>query len=236
MKHVIHKADTRGHANNGWLDSYHTFSFANYYHPERMRFGVLRVLNDDRVAPGKGFDKHPHDNMEIISIPLHGELEHKDSMGNVAVIREGDIQVMSAGSGIRHSENNKNDSFDVSFLQIWIIPNQHRVAPRYDQLSFRELEEENQLIQILSPSVEDQGVWIYQDAWFYWGSFNQTSTINYRIHKEGNGVYLFVIKGSVIVHHETLNDRDGMGIWDIENLTLAYTPNTEVLLMEVPMR
>ncbi|QZT36172.1 pirin family protein [Halosquirtibacter xylanolyticus] len=236
MRQVIHRAKTRGHSNNGWLDSFHTFSFADYYHPERMRFGVLRVLNDDKVAPGKGFDKHPHDNMEIISIPLQGELEHRDSLGNVAVIREGDIQVMSAGSGIRHSEYNKSDSSDVSFLQIWIIPNQHRVAPRYDQISFKGLEKENQLVQILSPYVEDQGVWIYQDAWFYWGSFIEKTEIEYHVHKKGNGVYILVITGSISINNKTFHQRDGIGVWDQDLLTITCYPETQILLMEVPMR
>ena len=169
MKTVLHKADTRGHANHGWLDTHHSFSFANYHNPERMHFGVLRVLNDDRVAEGRGFGTHPHDNMEIISIPLEGDLEHKDSMGNVAVIKEGDVQVLSAGTGISHSEYNMNQDSEVKFLQIWVFPNKKQVEPRYDQISVRDIEKENQLYQILSPSMDDQGVWIHQNAWFSLG-------------------------------------------------------------------
>jgi hypothetical protein len=159
MNQVIHKAASRGNANHGWLNSFHTFSFANYYNPERMSFGVLRVLNDDQVQAGKGFGTHPHDNMEIISIPLEGDLEHKDSMGNVTVIKEGDVQVMSAGTGVTHSEYNKNLDKEVKFLQIWIFPRQKNVEPRYDQVSLREIEKENELYQVLSPNKEDQGVW-----------------------------------------------------------------------------
>ena len=176
MKTVIHKAETRGHANHGWLDSHHTFSFANYYDRERMHFGVLRVLNDDIVDAGMGFGTHPHDNMEIVSIPLEGDLEHKDSMGNVTVIKEGDVQVMSAGTGITHSEYNKNKDKEVKFLQIWLFPNKKNVTPRYDQISLRDIAKENEFYQILSPSKEDQGVWIHQDAWFHIGKFTKGST------------------------------------------------------------
>ena len=173
MNSVIHKAETRGHANHGWLNSHHSFSFANYYNPERMNFGVLRVLNDDQVQKGQGFGTHPHDNMEIISIPLEGDLEHKDSMGNTTVIKEGEIQVMSAGTGIQHSEYNKNLDKDVKFLQIWIFPNQKNVTPRYDQISITELAEDNKFYQILSPNKDDQGVWIHQDAWFNMGNLSK---------------------------------------------------------------
>jgi redox-sensitive bicupin YhaK (pirin superfamily) len=166
-KTILHKSETRGHANHGWLESYHTFSFANYYNPERMHFGVLRVLNDDRVNPGMGFGAHPHDNMEIISIPLEGDLEHKDSMGNVATIKHGDIQVLSAGTGIQHSEYNRNQNQLVKFLQIWIFPNKKNVTPRYDQITLNIAERHNKLQQIISPNPDDEGVWIHQDAWFH---------------------------------------------------------------------
>ncbi|CAG0904228.1 unnamed protein product [Cyprideis torosa] len=184
MNSVIHKAASRGHANHGWLDSYHSFSFANYYNPDRMHFGALRVLNDDRVQAGQGFGTHPHKNMEIISIPLEGDLEHKDSMGNVAVIKEGDVQVMSAGSGITHSEYNKNSDKEVKFLQIWVIPNQENVTPRYDQISIRDIAEENKFYQVLSPNKDDQGVWIHQDAWFHLGKFSKGKSDTYRLNKE----------------------------------------------------
>lgn len=235
MNTVIHKAETRGHANHGWLNSHHTFSFANYHNPERIHFGALRVLNDDKVHPGKGFGTHPHDNMEIISIPLEGDLEHKDSMGNVAVIKEGDVQVMSAGTGIYHSEYNKNQDKDVKFLQIWVFPNKKGVEPRYDQISIRDIEEENKFYQVLSPSKDDQGVWIHQDAWFSLGKFTKGKSDEYKINKEGNGVYAFILEGEVEINNEKLAKRDGMGIWDTESITVKASENARVLLMEVPM-
>ena len=235
MKTIIHRAETRGHANHGWLNSYHTFSFANYYDKERMHFGVLRVLNDDTVDAGMGFGTHPHDNMEIISIPLEGDLEHKDSMGNVTVIREGDVQVMSAGTGVTHSEYNKNKDKPVKFLQIWVFPNKRSVTPRYDQISIKDLSKENEFYQILSPNKEDQGVWIHQDAWFHLGNFEKGKADEYKIKKEGNGVYAFIIDGEVEINGEELDKRDGMGIWDTDTINVKASENARVLLMEVPM-
>jgi redox-sensitive bicupin YhaK (pirin superfamily) len=190
---ILHKAATRGHADHGWLESYHTFSFANYHNPDRMNFGVLRVLNDDRVNPGMGFGTHRHDNMEIISIPLEGDLEHKDSMGTSAVIKEGDIQVMSAGSGISHSEYNKNSDKLTKFLQIWVFPKERNVKPRYDQITLDQSKMHNNLLQVLSPNAEDEGVWVHQDAWFHMGKFDKDSTTTYNLKKEGNGVYAFML-------------------------------------------
>jgi redox-sensitive bicupin YhaK (pirin superfamily) len=235
MNTVFHPAQTRGHANHGWLNSHHTFSFANYHNPERMHFGVLRVLNDDEVQAGKGFGTHPHDNMEIISIPLAGDLEHKDSMGNVTVIKEGDVQVMSAGTGIFHSEYNKNADKDVKFLQIWLFPNAKNVTPRYDQMSIRDIEKDNELNQILSPSKDDAGVWIHQDAWFHLGKFNITTETNYAFKKEGNGLYVFVLDGKLTVGEQELNTRDGFGVWDTNEVKITAQPGARVLLMEVPM-
>lgn len=235
MNTVLHKAATRGHANHGWLDSHHSFSFANYYNPERMNFGVLRVLNDDRVEQGKGFGTHPHDNMEIISIPLKGDLEHKDSMDNVAVIKEGDVQAMSAGSGISHSEYNKNRDNEVQFLQIWIFPKVKNVTPRYDQISIRDLEVKNNFYQVLSPNADDQGVWIHQDAWFHLGNFEAGKSDTYSLKKEGNGMYLFVLEGEVEVNGQILEKRDGFGIWEASEMALTASENSKVLLMEVPM-
>jgi len=235
MKTIIHKAETRGHANHGWLNSYHTFSFANYHNPERMNFGVLRVLNDDTVSAGMGFGTHPHDNMEIISIPLSGDLEHKDSMGNVTVIKEGDVQVMSAGTGVTHSEYNKNKDKEVKFLQIWVFPNEKNVTPRYDQISLKDIEKENAFYQVLSPNKEDQGVWIHQDAWFHLGKFTKGSSDTYTVKKEGNGVYAFILEGEVSINGEVLSKRDGMGIWDTDNFEVKATEDARVLLMEVPM-
>ncbi|KIC93944.1 pirin [Flavihumibacter solisilvae] len=232
---VLHKADTRGDANHGWLHSRHTFSFANYYNPERMHFGVLRVLNDDKVAPAMGFGTHPHDNMEIVSIPLEGDLEHKDSMGNVSVIREGDVQVMSAGTGITHSEYNKNKDKDVRFLQIWVFPNKRNVTPRYSQISIRDVEKANEFYQVLSPDANDQGVWAHQDAWFHLGKFDKDITTTYNLKKTGNGMYFFVLDGEIEVEGQLLSKRDGFGIWDANRVNVKSLTNSRVLLMEVPM-
>jgi len=235
MNTVIHKAETRGNANHGWLNSYHSFSFANYHNPERMHFGVLRVLNDDQVAAGKGFGTHPHDNMEIISIPLEGDLEHKDSMGNIKVIKEGDIQVMSAGTGVYHSEYNKNQDKEVKFLQIWLFPNKKNVSPRYDQLAIKAMAKPNKFYQILSPSAEDQGVWIYQDAWFNMGEFDAGNSDTYALKSRANGVYAFVLEGEIEITGKSLSKRDGLGVWDINELKVNSKTNSKVLLMEVPM-
>jgi quercetin 2,3-dioxygenase len=235
MKAVLHKATTRGHANHGWLDTHHTFSFANYHNPERMSFGVLRVLNDDIITKGRGFGTHPHENMEILSIPLEGDLEHKDSMGNVTIIKEGDVQVMSAGSGITHSEYNKNTDKDVKFLQIWIFPNKKNVTPRYDQISIKNIERENSFYQILSPNKDDQGVWIHQDAWVHLGKFESGKTENYELKKEGNGIYIFVLEGEAEIEGQKLEKRDGFGIWDVNKINIKSISNSRILLMEVPM-
>ncbi len=235
MKSVLHKANTRGHVNHGWLDSNHTFSFANYYNPQRMNFGVLRVLNDDRVMAGRGFGTHPHDNMEIISIPLDGDLEHKDSMGNVAVIKKGDVQLMSAGTGIFHSEYNKNSDKEVKFLQIWLFPNKRDVNPRYDQISLNNKETNDRLVQILSPNQEDEGVWIHQNAWFHMGNLSKGKSVEYKIKDSRNGVYAFIIDGDVSIEGQELNRRDGYGVWDTDKINIDAISNARVLLMEVPM-
>ena len=235
MNTVIHKAETRGKANHGWLNSHHTFSFANYQNPERMNFGVLRVLNDDIVQAAMGFGTHPHDNMEIISIPLEGDLEHKDSMGNVTVIKEGDVQIMSAGTGVTHSEKNKNNDKEVKFLQIWVFPKEKNITPRYDQISIREIAKENKFYQVVSPNEDDQGVRINQDAWFHLGSFTKGNSDEYEIKKEGNGVYAFILEGEVEIEDEKLSKRDGMGIWNTKSINVKATENARVLLMEVPM-
>src|SRR5690242_15945991 len=234
-KTILHKSGTRGHADHGWLNSYHTFNFANYHNPERIHFGALRVLNDDTVSAAKGFDTHPHDNMEIISIPLEGDLEHKDSMGNTTVIKQGDIQVMSAGTGIQHSEYNKNKDVPVKFLQIWILPNKKNVTPRYDQISLNENDRHNKLHQILSPNQNDEGVWIYQNAWFHLGRFDKDFTATYNFKKEGNGLYIFVLDGDISVDGQKLNKRDGYGIWETSEVTIKADSDAEFLLMEVPM-
>ncbi|MFN3940057.1 MAG: pirin family protein, partial [Chitinophagales bacterium] len=233
---ILHKANERVFADHGWLQSYHSFSFANYYNPEKVQFGALRVLNDDTVAPGMGFGIHQHENMEIISIPLEGDLEHKDSMGNLTVIKNGDIQVMSAGTGIRHSEYNKHADKQVKFLQIWVFPKTKNVQPRYDQITLDPADRQNSLQQILSPNPNDAGVWIHQDAWFHLGKFDQNVEAKYHVHKKENGVYVFVLSGEFSVNGQTIQRRDGLGISETELLNiLALTDDAELLLMEVPM-
>lgn len=236
MKSILHKAGTRGHANHGWLDSYHTFSFSGYHDPERVHFGVLRVLNDDTVAGGMGFGAHPHDNMEIISIPTAGELEHKDNMGTKQVIRKGDVQVMSAGTGIEHSEKNKNHDKEVKFFQIWVFPNKKNVAPRYDQKNFSDTDKHNKLLTVVSPIGTDGGsVQIYQDAWFSLGKLDKDFSTAYQLRNKENGVYAFVIEGDVTINGEKLNRRDGLGITDVTELKINADSNAEILLMEVPI-
>jgi redox-sensitive bicupin YhaK (pirin superfamily) len=233
---LIHKAATRGHADHGWLRTNHTFSFADYYNPERVHFGALRVLNDDYIAGGMGFGTHPHDNMEIITIPLEGDLEHKDSMGNGTVIKHGDVQVMSAGTGITHSEYNHNKTKPVQLLQIWVFPNKRNVTPRYDQITLDVNERRNKLQQILSPNSDDEGVWIHQDAWFHIGRFDQNFETTYTWKKQGNGVYVFVIKGNITVNGTALNERDGSGIWNTDSMSIqANSADAELLIIEVPM-
>ena len=235
MVTILHKANTRGYADHGWLQSFHSFSFASYYHPERIQFGALRVLNDDTVAAGMGFGTHPHQNMEIISIPLSGDLAHRDSMGNEAIIKSGDIQVMSAGTGIRHSEMNANSNREVKFLQIWIIPKRMEVTPRYDQWTMPIEKMQNSLLQILSPNPEEAGVWIYQDAWFHIGSFDEQRQIDYTLKKQGNGVYVFVLEGKLIMNNQLLEKRDGIGITETTSFKMHTESKSTVLIMEVPL-
>ena len=234
MKFILHSANSRGHANHGWLESFHTFSFANYYDPNRMNFGVLRVLNDDRIAAGTGFGTHPHENMEIISIPLSGGLKHKDSMGNETVIQSGEIQVMSAGTGVQHSEMNNSSSEEARFLQIWIIPDKRNVTPRYDQIKIP-AHTNNEWNQVLSPNDNDDGVWIHQKAWFSIGDFNTGVQSTYQLNEPSNGVYIFVLDGELQVNENVLQTRDGMGVWETDKLLFNFTKATKVLLMEVPL-
>ena len=235
MKSIHHKADSRGHANHGWLDSYHTFSFAGYHDPERVHFGVLRVLNDDKVAGGMGFGSHPHENMEIISIPTSGDLEHFDNMGNKQVIRQGDVQVMSAGTGIRHGEKNKNADIPVKFFQIWVLPNKKNVTPRYDQKNFANADKHNKLLTVVSPiGTNDGGVQIHQDAWFSLGKLDTGFTTSYEIKKKENGIYAFVIEGDVTINGEKLSHRDGLGITGTNILDIKADNDAELLLIEVP--
>ena len=235
-KTILHKANTRGHADHGWLNSYHTFSFANYHNPERIHFGALRVLNDDTVAAGKGFGRHPHDNMEIISIPLEGDLEHADSMGNKTVIRNGDIQAMSAGTGVTHSEYNANTDKPVKFLQIWVFPDRKNIQPQYSQVTLQAADRKNKLQQIVSPrSNGNDGVTIQQNAWFSLGDIDQGKQLSYNIKRKENGVYVFVLNGEVTIEDQKLNTRDGLGIWETDTISVTAGSNAEILLMDVPM-
>ena len=235
MKTIYHAADSRGDANHGWLKSKHTFSFANYHNPERMGFGALRVINDDFVIGGQGFGKHSHRDMEIISIPLSGKLGHGDNIGNNGIIETGEIQVMSAGTGITHSEMNGDDTEAVKFLQIWVIPNKMNVEPRYQQIRMDDILKPNEFNQVLSPNADDAGVWIHQDAWFSMGDFDKDITQTYELKNPNNGVYIFVISGKVVVNGNTLDTRDGLGVWDTKNFTMDVEEDAKVLLMEVPM-
>ena len=236
MKTILHKSDTRGHANHGWLDTHHTFSFANYYNSERVNFGALRVLNDDWIASGEGFGTHPHDNMEIITIPLIGAVEHKDSMGNHGEIAAGEIQVMSAGTGIFHSEFNRNKNQELQLLQIWVTPNKRNVTPRYDQISLAAVEKPDELYQILSPNPNDQGVWIHQNAWFHLGDLSEGWEGKYELKDKNNGVYFFVIEGDVTVAGQKLSRRDGLGISETAWIEISSEGLSKLLIMEVPMK
>lgn len=235
MKTILHKANTRGHANHGWLNAYHTFSFANYYNPERVNFGVLRVLNDDTIAGGRGFGMHPHDNMEIVTIQLSGDLEHEDSMGNKEVIKAGDVQSMSAGTGVFHSEYNKNPDKEVKLLQIWMFPKKRNVTPRYDQISMKLEDRKNRLQQIVSPNANDDGVTINQDAWFHITDLDEGKELSYTLKGKNSGVYAFLLEGEVDINGQTLNRRDGLGIWETDKLDIKANSNAQLLLMEVPM-
>ena len=235
MKKIFHSSQTRGEANHDWLQARHSFSFANYFNPERIQFGALRVLNDDIVAPGKGFGTHPHDNMEIITIPLKGALEHKDSMDNIGVIEADEIQVMSAGTGVYHSEYNKNSDQSVNLLQLWVFPNQKNVTPRFDQKSIKEFKKTNTLYPIITPNSEDSTLWIHQDAWFHLGDFSQETRVSYPLNKDGNGVYIFIIEGTAEIEGEKLKKRDALGVWETDSLSITAKENTRILLIEVPM-
>lgn len=234
MKTVLHKASSRGHANHGWLNSYHSFSFGSYHQNNRMHFGALRVLNDDTVAAGMGFGKHPHDNMEIVSIPLSGNLQHQDSTGRNEIIRAHDVQIMSAGSGIAHSEMNASKTDEVKFLQIWVFPKLKNIEPRYEQKSFLPENRLNQILTVVAPDNEN-AVFINQDAWFSLGNFSKDLSIDYPIKKIGNGVYVFVLSGSVTVNGETLENRDGLGVSETAILTIVANTESELLLIDIPM-
>jgi len=235
MKTILHKAANRGHANHGWLDSYHSFSFAHFYDPAKVHFGALRVLNDDTVKAGYGFSKHPHDNMEIVSIPLSGDLEHKDSTGRHEIIKQNDVQIMSAGSGIAHSEMNANKDKEVKFLQVWVFPKEQNITPRYEQKTFKPEDRNNKIKTVVAPDDID-AVWINQDAWFSLGKMDKDFTTTYSIKNNGNGVYAFVLEGEVTINGEKLSKRDALGVWDTDKIDITANTNAEVLLIDVPMK
>ena len=232
---ILHKASSRGHADHGWLNAYHSFSFASWYNPERIQFGMLRVLNDDTIAAGMGFGTHPHDNMEIITIPLEGDLAHKDSMGNSSTIKTGDVQVMSAGTGIQHSEFNPNADLQTKLFQIWLFPKYRNVEPRYQQITLDVTKQKNSFAQILSPNPDDEGVWIHQDAWFYLSDFEANFSKILALQKEGNGFYIMNIEGEIEVNGEKLEKRDAIGIWETNEIEINANSDSRFLIMEIPM-
>ena len=232
---ILHKASSRGHADHGWLNAYHSFSFASWYNPERIQFGMLRVLNDDTVAAGMGFGTHPHDNMEIITIPLEGDLAHKDSMGNSSTIKTGDVQVMSAGTGIQHSEFNPNADLQTKLFQIWLFPKYRNVEPRYQQITLDVAKQKNSFAQILSPNPDDEGVWIHQDAWFYLSDFEANFSKTLTLQKVGNGFYIMTIEGEILVNGEILEKRDAIGIWETNEIEIKANSDSRFLIMEIPM-
>ncbi len=235
MKTTIHKASERGHADHGWLNAKHSFSFASYNDPSKTHFGLLRVLNDDIVAPGMGFGMHPHDNMEIVTIPLSGTLEHKDSMGNIGVIRPNEIQAMSTGSGLMHSEYNHSKTEPINLLQIWVFPKERNITPRYDQRVFSEEDKKGKFKTIVSPLKADDVMWINQDAYFSLGKFDNATSIDYKIQHKGNGAYIFVIEGEANIEGNKTGKRDAIGIWESDTINLKIAGNTEILIIEVPM-
>ncbi len=236
MKTLLHPAQTRGRADYGWLHANYSFSFARFYDPERVHFGALRVLNDDTIEGGMGFGTHPHDNMEIVTIPLEGALRHRDSMGHTGVIHKGDVQVMSAGTGIQHSEFNAHPDRACKLFQIWVFPKKRNVAPRYEQKSFPLEERRNRLQFVVAPDGADGALSINQDAWFALAHLDAGREISYPLHLPGNGVYLLAIEGKVEVGGHTLGRRDALGIWDTERFTVKALENAELLFIEVPMQ
>jgi redox-sensitive bicupin YhaK (pirin superfamily) len=235
MKSIFHAASERGHVNFGWLDSHHSFSFGHWYTPEKVHFGALRVLNDDVVSAGQGFGTHPHDNMEIVSIPLSGALAHKDSTGTNGIINTGDVQIMSAGSGIQHSEYNASKKDPANFLQLWVFPKQENIKPRYDQKTFDAADRKNKWQIVVSPVENEGGLWINQDARFALATLDKNNSIQYKAKFPGNGVYFFVIEGAIEIDGKKLNKRDAVGIWDTDNVELRANDDSEILAIEIPM-
>ena len=234
MKTIIDRSNKRGHSLYEWLDSYHSFSFGNYYNPEKMGFGALRVLNDDIIAPETGFDTHPHKNMEIVTIPLKGELKHGDSKMNERIITPGDIQVMSAGTGIYHSESNPHGSVNAEILQIWILPHTRNTEPNYNDYNIRELLKPNELTTLVAPDGSAPGK-LLQQAWFSMGTFDAGQDFSYSLHNKQNGIYVFVIEGEAQIKNTTLNRRDAMGIYDVDQVKIASKKKSHLLVIEVPL-
>ena len=235
MKSIFHKASERGHADHGWLNAHHSFSFASWQDPTKVHFGLLRVLNDDIIAPGMGFGMHPHDNMEIVTIPLSGSLEHKDSMGNSGVIKPNEIQAMRAGSGLMHSEHNHSKTEPINLLQIWVFPKVRNIEPRYDQRVFSAEEKEGKFKTIVAPAKVDDIMWINQDAYFSLGKFKSGASVDYTIQNKGNGAYIFMIEGTATIEGNILGKRDAVGIWETEKISMNITTDTEILVIDVPM-
>jgi len=236
MEKVIHPANSRGTANYGWLNANYSFSFANFFNPEKVQFGLLRVLNDDFVKAGMGFGTHPHKNMEIISIPLKGEIKHKDSMGHTEVIQAGEVQVMSAGTGVEHSEFNSSKE-ELNMFQIWIFPEKDGLEPRYEQKDFSMLMQSNELINVVAPKSDqsENSLYINQQAYLYLGDFQVGKKIDHTLKSENNGVYVFLIEGDTDVEGTKLEKRDAVGIWNTSNISLEFKTPSKVLLIEVPM-
>lgn len=235
MKTIYHSSASRGSANHGWLDAKHSFSFASWYNPDRIHFGALRVLNDDLVAPGGGFGTHPHDNMEIITIPLKGSIKHQDSMGNSSVVKAGEIQVMSAGTGVQHSEFNPSSTEALNLFQIWIFPNKRNVEPRYDQFEMDVTKMKNNFLQLISPDKNDDGTWIHQQAWISMAELDEHTSLNYKLRSQQNGVYFMIIEGSSSIANHALEQRDALGVWDTDSVEIHAKTLSKVLAIEIPM-
>ncbi len=235
MKTIFDKALSRGYASHGWLTTHHSFSFASYYNPARMGFGALRVLNDDAIAPGSGFGRHPHDNMEIITIPLSGSLKHEDSMGNSAVIETGEVQVMSAGTGVEHAEWNASEINELTLLQIWILSGKRGVAPRYDQRRFDATEYYNAFFPVVGPMGGEGALGIYQDARISLGRFDAGKEVSYTLQSLAHGVYFFVIAGKGSIDSQKVEERDALGVWDTKTVALLAEKELFLIAIEVPM-
>ncbi|HYK75597.1 MAG TPA: pirin family protein [Daejeonella sp.] len=235
MNKIIHLADDRGIQNHGWLKAAHSFSFASYHDPAKVHFGLLRVLNDDIIAPGMGFGEHGHDNMEIVTIPLRGSLAHRDSLGSEGLIGPDEVQIMSAGSGIRHSEFNGSKTEEVNLLQIWVFPKERNIQPRYDQKKFDFSDSQNAFKTLVSPQKDSEAMWINQDAYFSIGNFEAGRQGAYNIQHSQNGAYVFVIEGKIELDGQVLGRRDAAGIYNTSNFDFKALEDSRVLVIDVPM-